>query len=193
MYQKNREGTSQLRQPPKSCVSNLANRSQSRSQNCGITNIQAGKDSSSGEDQASRQRKYSGEDELEYAIPALDLLYNEISKCEEHPHQRLTRPGNETTKEIEFVEDEVHSNNENEIRHDDPIQVDEKSKSGMQLANLEEVGYASGPENLEHTTEPSIIADMIGKKRPRRRTKRSKGDDPVIRKKNEITKCEHHD
>ena len=63
----------------------------------------------------------------------------------------------------------------------------------MQLANLEEVGYASGPENLEHTIEPPIDAELIGKKRPRRRTKRSKGEEPAIRKKNAITKCEHTD
>lgn len=65
----------------------------------------------------------------------------------------------------------------------------------MPLANLDEVGYASGPENLEHTTEPPIevTAELIGKKRPRRRTKRSKGEEPAIRKKNVITKCGHTD
>ena len=42
----------------------------------------------------------------------------------------------------------------------------------MQLVNLEEIAYASGPENLEHTTEPRIEPELIGKKRPRRRTKK---------------------
>ena len=39
-------------------------------------------------------------------------------------------------------------------------------------------------------------AELVGKKRCRRRTKRSKGEgaeEPVIRKKNAITKCEHTD
>lgn len=90
------------------------------------------------------------------------------------------------------MEDEVRSHNENDMRHDEPIQVEE-AKAGMQIANLEEVGYASGPENLEHTTEPPINAELIGKKRPRRRAKRSKGDEPAIRKKNQITKCGHTD
>lgn len=133
-------------------------------------------------------------------MPTLDFFHQEISPGEHHLHSRLSRPGNEQTfdpktQEIEFVEDEVRSNNENEMRHDEPIQVDE-AKGGMQIANLEEVGYASGPENLEHTTEPPITAELIGTKRPRRRTKRSKGapgDEPAIRKKNTITKCGHTD
>lgn len=63
----------------------------------------------------------------------------------------------------------------------------------MQLVNLEEVCYASGPENLEHTTEPPIQSDLVGKKRPRRRTKKQKGEEPAIRKKSLITKCPHTD
>ena len=63
----------------------------------------------------------------------------------------------------------------------------------MQLVNLEEVCYASGPENLEHTTEPPIQPDLVGKKRPRRRTKKQKGEEPAIRKKSLITKCPHTD
>jgi len=81
------------------------------------------------------------------------------------------------------VEDEVRSNNENEIRHDESIKGEEDAP-GLQLANLEEVGYASGPENLEHTTEPPIDAELIGKKRPRRRTKPAKKDELKTRKKN---------
>ena len=89
-------------------------------------------------------------------------------------------------------DDEVRSHDENEMRRDESNQV-EDAKSGIQIANLEEIGYNSGPENLEHTKEPTFNAELIGKKRPRRRTKRSKGDEPVIRKKNVITKCEHTD
>ena len=136
---------------------------------------------------------------MEILNPTLDFFRKEISQCDHEQHvQRHSRQGNEQTfdpktQEIEFVnEDEVKSHNENTMRRDESIQVEE-DKPGMQIANLEEVGYASGPENLEHTTEPFINTKLIGKKRPRRRNKRSDGDDPVIRKKNVITKCEHTD
>lgn len=92
------------------------------------------------------------------------------------------------------MEDEVKSEPENETRHDEPGHFEESNAGGMQLANAEEIGYQSGPENLENTCEPMHFNDeLIGKKRARRRTKRSKGEEPVIRKKNAITKCEHID
>ena len=95
------------------------------------------------------------------------------------------------TQEIEFVEDEVKSMESH--RHDEAGQ-DEKSNAGMQLANAEEVGYQSGPELLEATIEPvNFNEELIGKKRARRRTRRPKGEEPAIRKKNAITKCPHAD
>ena len=98
------------------------------------------------------------------------------------------------TQEIEFVEDEVKSMESH--RHDEEGQLGEEDNNGigMQLANAEEVGYQSGPENLEHTIEPvNFTEELIGKKRARRRTRRPKGEEPVIRKKNAITKCPHTD
>jgi len=78
-------------------------------------------------------------------------------------------------------------------RHDEASQ-DEKSNAGMTLGDAEEVGYQSGPENLEHTIEPvNFNEELIGKKRARRRTRRPKGEEPVIRKKNAINKCTHVD
>lgn len=131
-------------------------------------------------------------------MPNLDFFHHGISQCgEKHDGDQARQCNDQTfdpkTQEIEFVEEEVKSNNEIEIRHDEPGHFEE-ANTGMQLANAEEVGYQSGPENLEHTTEPmNFNEELIGKKRARRRTKRPKGEEPVIRKKNAITKCEHTD
>ena len=45
------------------------------------------------------------------------------------------------TQEIEVLDDEVKSNDEQEIRHDEPIIQVEDTNNGMQLANMEEIGY----------------------------------------------------
>ena len=174
----------------------MANRSQTKSQNeCGSPiDCPTDKLSPTGKDSERRKRAISGDEQG--LITTLDFFNQGVSQRGDNHEEQ---PGNDQTfvpktQEIEFVDDEVKSNDEVETRHGEEPGHFEQANTGIQLANAEEIGYQSGPENLEHTNEPmNFNAELVGKKRARRRTKRAKGEEPVIRKKNAITKCEHTD
>lgn len=194
---KAKDGISQQNKPPQSCVSNIANHSQSRkswADGGSPSLLPAEKHSPDAGAEEGKQNRFTSVDDKQ-RLPTLDFFHQGISRVSQFGDQAPPIGNDQTfdpkTQEIEFVEDEIKSVESH--RHDEASQS-AKSVAGMQLANAEEVGYQSGPENLEHTVEPvNFNEELIGKKRCRRRTRRPKGEEPVVRKKNAITKCPHVD